>query len=204
MSRLSSWEIIIAISVLLATLSPLGSLKDSYGHLVGDYAVNQVAEYKISFVPVPEVPIPQQNSRLLFGMQDAASREVFNVFATLKVESLTNAAIEPYTYPKKFYEFGDISVTYIFPEDGLYKVTLEAEVGEEASSEKINTGFEVAVGNYQRPFEFLTSLNPQAIVSYAAIAGGSTMLGVLYLRWRSEKKQRLKSRDAADDTGRTG
>lgn len=181
-------------SLILALIVVIGDAKYSSAHIIGNFAVSKVDKYTVSFTPVPTVPIPNQVSGLRFGMQDEAGAEVFGIFASVKVESLTNNAIQPFSFPETFYEFGDITMAYTFPQDGLYKVTLEARINTDSGvPDNVATSFEVPVGNYQRPFQLLQGMDFQAILSYAAIAGGAGILAMLYLRSRSEKRAKAKS-----------
>lgn len=180
-----------ALSIMLLA----GLAGNSYGHIVSDYGKSNIAGYTISFTPVPTVPVPGETSTLKFGMQDPQGLEVSFVFATVTVESLTNDKIVSYTFPERLYEFGDISLNYNFPEDGLYKVTLDARIkkGDTIITEQYQTlsaGFEVPVGSYNPSLSFTDSF--KNIVWVGFVAAG-VALGAYALMYRKIKRVKNNS-----------
>jgi hypothetical protein len=131
-------SVFIAINVILLLLStdslpthPLDYQENNlaYAHIFGaGQTIKNIDNYQIKFLTSPSIILADDNSttRLNFSIQQN-NTDVYNVFAVLTIKEKNPDKVVA-QFPYKFYEFGDMTFSYVFEKSADYQITLQAKI----------------------------------------------------------------------------
>jgi hypothetical protein len=145
----------------------------AYAHIFTDTpntVTKNIDNYQIDFLPVPNIPLVNDNStKLNFSLLEN-NTDVYNVFVSLIIKDRNSGNVVE-QIPYKFYEFGDITLPYTFQNVSDYIITFQATINGDPKYEvnPLKANFDISVVNPSEiPFiTWIISLTPVI----AAIAG---------------------------------
>jgi hypothetical protein len=145
----------------------------AYAHIFTDTpntVTKNIDNYQIDFLPVPNIPLVNDNStKLNFSLLEN-NTDVYNVFVSLIIKDRNSGNVVE-QIPYKFYEFGDITLPYTFQNVSDYIITFQARINGDPKYEvnPLKANFDISVVNPSEiPFiTWIISLTPVI----AAIAG---------------------------------
>jgi hypothetical protein len=145
----------------------------AYAHIFTDTpntVTKNIDNYQIDFLPVPNIPLVNDNStKLNFSLLEN-NTDVYNVFVSLIIKDRNSGNVVE-QIPYKFYEFGDITLSYTFQNVSDYIITFQARINGDPKYEvnPLKANFDISVVNPSEiPFiTWIISLTPVI----AAIAG---------------------------------
>lgn len=145
-------------------------------HLIGsDVITKKVENYEVRFQPFPTYPQPERPTTLGFSILDQQGYNVWNVEASVKVQKDDATIVAS---PKTKYEISDFYTEYVFPEEGTYKVILEADIPEVLPSgsemKTVRADFELVVGQ--------VGLNTPALIALVGVIIGTVVVAILIKR----------------------
>lgn len=109
-----------AFALLLLAAKPVDA------HFFG--ATQDIDGYQVIFAAYPSSPVIGEDSTLNFSvLEDGAN--LFNVYAAIKVQDRSTGEVV-FQDPYRQYEISDITVPYVFAEQGDYTVTIETRIPE--------------------------------------------------------------------------
>jgi len=123
----------------------------AYAHIFTDTPntiTKNIDKYQVVFLPFPNIPLVNDNStKLNFSLMENKT-DVYNVFVSLiiKDRNLGNVVEQ---IPYKFYEFGDITLPYIFQNVSDYIITFQARINGDPKYEvnPLKANFDISVVN---------------------------------------------------------
>src|SRR5215203_458333 len=123
----------------------------AYAHIFTDTPntiTKNIDKYQVVFLPYPNIPLVNDNStKLNFSLMENKT-DVYNVFVSLiiKDRNLGNVVEQ---IPYKFYEFGDITLPYIFQNVSDYIITFQARINGDPKYEvnPLKANFDISVVN---------------------------------------------------------
>jgi hypothetical protein len=123
----------------------------AYAHIFTDTPntiTKNIDKYQVVFLPYPNIPLVNDNStKLNFSLMEN-NTDVYNVFVSLiiKDRNLGNVVEQ---IPYKFYEFGDITLPYIFQNVSDYIITFQARINGDPKYEvnPLKANFDISVVN---------------------------------------------------------
>ena len=112
---------------LLPTIALLlFAAKPADAHFFG--ATQEIDGYQVIFAPYPPSPVIGQNMTLNFSVLENGAN-LFNIFAAVKVQDKSTGEVI-FQDPYRQYEISDITVPFVFADQGDYVVTLETRIPE--------------------------------------------------------------------------
>jgi hypothetical protein len=141
----------------------------AYAHIFTDTPntiTKNIDKYQIVFLPYPNIPLVNDNStKLNFSLMEN-NTDVYNVFVSLIIKDRNSGNVVE-QIPYKFYEFGDITLPYIFQNVSDYMITFQARIHGDPKYEvnPLKANFDISVINpSQIPFiAWMLSLSLAAI-----------------------------------------
>ena len=122
-----------------------------YAHIFSDTKnaiTNNIDKYQVVFLPFPSVPLSNDNStKLNFSLLEN-NTDVYNVFVSLIIKDKNSGNVVE-QIPYKFYEFGDITLPYIFQNVSDYIITFQARINGDPKYEvnPLKANFDISVVN---------------------------------------------------------
>jgi hypothetical protein len=163
----------------------------AYAHIFTDTpntVTKNIDNYQIDFLPVPNIPLVNDNStKLNFSLLEN-NTDVYNVFVSLIIKDRNSGNVVE-QIPYKFYEFGDITLPYTFQNVSDYIITFQARINGDPKYEAnpLIANFDISVMSGEIPFiGWMVALIP----IIAAIAGI-----VIYLDF-SRRERKMGSSNA--------
>ncbi len=100
------------------------SAKPADAHFFG--ATQDIDDFQVIFAPYPSGPTIGQSATLNFSVLENGAN-LFNVYAAIKVQDRSTGEVI-FQDPYRQYEISDITVPYVFLEQGDYLVTIETRI----------------------------------------------------------------------------
>ena len=122
-----------------------------YAHIFSDTEnaiTKNIDKYQVVFLPFPSVPLSNDNStKLNFSLLEN-NTDVYNVFVSLIIKDKNSGNVVE-QIPYKFYEFGDITLPYIFQNVSDYIITFQARINGDPKYEvnPLKANFDISVVN---------------------------------------------------------
>ena len=122
-----------------------------YAHIFLDTEnaiTKNIDKYQVVFLPFPSVPLSNDNStKLNFSLLEN-NTDVYNVFVSLIIKDRNSGNVVE-QIPYKFYEFGDITLPYIFQNVSDYIITFQARINGDPKYEvnPLKANFDISVVN---------------------------------------------------------
>ena len=123
----------------------------AYAHIFTDTPntiTKNIDNYQIVFLPFPNIPLVNDNStKLNFSLMENKT-DVYNVFVSLIIKDRNSGNVVE-QIPYKFYEFGDITLPYIFQNVSDYIITFQARINGDPKYEvnPLKANFDISVVN---------------------------------------------------------
>jgi hypothetical protein len=123
----------------------------AYAHIFTDTPntiTKNIDKYQVVFLPYPNIPLVNDNStKLNFSLMEN-NTDVYNVFVSLIIKDRNSGNVVE-QIPYKFYEFGDITLPYIFQNVGDYIITFQARINGDPKYEvnPLKANFDISVVN---------------------------------------------------------
>jgi hypothetical protein len=172
----------LILILLLESALAASVLAQVNAHLSGGVTVI-TGKYKIQFLAIPKIPIPNENVTLNFSIQDLASNNLRNVTAAITI-TLENSTV--FLVAMKVYPYGDFLLRFAFPTEGVYKLILIVFDG----GQSFPAYFDVNVSRLDRALSGIYQQLP-----FLAWVGTLLALGGLLIR-EFRKRRQFKSRKA--------
>lgn len=125
----------LIVSLLFVSFSPY----TAEAHIIGG-EMKRVGDYTVAYKSIPSNPLPGSDVTLAFSIL-SENADIPNVLAGITVMKENNVVAE---IPEQTYATGDISLQFVFPEDGAHRIIMEAEIGEDR--EPVRAVFEQFIG----------------------------------------------------------
>jgi hypothetical protein len=123
----------------------------AYAHIFSDTPntiTKNIDKYQVVFLPVPNIlSINDNSTRLNFSLMEN-NTDVYNVFVSLIIKDRNSGNVVEQN-PYKFYEFGDITLPYIFQNVSDYIITFQARINGDPKYEvnPLKANFDISVVN---------------------------------------------------------
>ena len=123
----------------------------AYAHIFTDTPntiTKNIDKYQVVFLPFPNIPLVNDNStKLNFSLMENKT-DVYNVFVSLIIKDRNSGNVVE-QIPYKFYEFGDITLPYIFQNVSDYIITFQARLNGDPKYEvnPLKANFDISVVN---------------------------------------------------------
>ena len=123
----------------------------AYAHIFTDTPntiTKNIDKYQVVFLPFPNIPLVNDNStKLNFSLMENKT-DVYNVFVSLIIKDRNSGNVVE-QIPYKFYEFGDITLPYIFQNVSDYIITFQARINGDPKYEvnPLKANFDISVVN---------------------------------------------------------
>jgi hypothetical protein len=123
----------------------------AYAHIFTDTPntiTKNIDKYQVVFLPYPNIPLVNDNStKLNFSLMEN-NTDVYNVFVSLIIKDRNSGNVVE-QIPYKFYEFGDITLPYIFQNVSDYIITFQARINGDPKYEvnPLKANFDISVVN---------------------------------------------------------
>jgi hypothetical protein len=123
----------------------------AYAHIFTDTPntiTKNIDKYQVVFLPYPNIPLVNDNStKLNFSLMENKT-DVYNVFVSLIIKDRNSGNVVE-QIPYKFYEFGDITLPYIFQNVSDYIITFQARINGDPKYEvnPLKANFDISVVN---------------------------------------------------------
>jgi hypothetical protein len=138
----------------------------AYAHIFSDTPntiTKNIDKYQVVFLPFPNIPLVNDNStKLNFSLMEN-NTDVYNVFVSLIIKDRNSGNVVE-QIPYKFYEFGDVTLPYIFQNVSDYIITFQAKINGDPKYEvnPLKANFDISVVNpSETPFiAWILSLIP--------------------------------------------
>ena len=123
----------------------------AYAHIFSDTPntiTKNIDKYQVVFLPFPNIPLVNDNStKLNFSLMEN-NTDVYNVFVSLIIKDRNSGNVVE-QIPYKFYEFGDITLPYIFQNVSDYIITFQARINGDPKYEvtPLKANFDISVVN---------------------------------------------------------
>lgn len=114
------WYLLPLFVLLLFAAKPIDA------HFFG--ATQDIDGYRVIFAPYPSSPTIGQDMTLNFSVLENGAN-LFNAYAAIKVQDRSTDKVI-FQDPYRQYEISDITVPYVFAEQGDYLVTIETRIPE--------------------------------------------------------------------------
>src|SRR5215217_7846921 len=147
--------IFIAVIVLLSDITNIINKEKIllvYAHIFTDKqsaaVTKNIGKYQIIFLPFPNNILVNDNStKLNFSLMENKT-DVYNVFVSLIIKDRNSGNVVE-QIPYKFYEFGDITLPYIFQNVSDYIITFQARLNGDPKYEvnPLKANFDISVVN---------------------------------------------------------
>jgi hypothetical protein len=163
----------------------------AYAHIFTDTPntiTKNIGKYQIVFLPYPNIPLVNDNStKLNFSLMEN-NTDVYNVFVSLIIKDRNSGNVVE-QIPYKFYEFGDITLPYIFQNVSDYIITFQARINGDPKYEvnPLKANFDISVVN---PSEISFIVWILSLIPILAVIPGI----LIYIFFR-KKKWRNESTD---------
>lgn len=110
------------LAVLLSLTFVLTDFPDAYAHPLFNSDEENVGRYKIMISTSPEIPGPNEPTRILVAMTDRDGNDIIDVVAGLKIFNSKEVLI--HEVEPRVYTDGHIDYEYTFPDHGMYVVEI--------------------------------------------------------------------------------
>jgi hypothetical protein len=123
----------------------------AYAHIFSDTPntiTKNIAKYQVVFLPFPNIPLVNDNStKLNFSLMEN-NTDFYNVFVSLIIKDRNSGNVVE-QIPYKFYEFGDVTLPYIFQNVSDYIITFQAKINGDPKYEvnPLKANFDISVVN---------------------------------------------------------
>ena len=123
----------------------------AYAHIFSDTPntiTKNIDKYQVVFLPFPNIPLVNDNStKLNFSLMEN-NTDVYNVFVSLIIKDRNSGNVVE-QIPYKFYEFGDVTLPYIFQNVSDYIITFQAKINGDPKYEvnPLKANFDISVVN---------------------------------------------------------
>jgi hypothetical protein len=160
----------------------------AYAHIFTDTPntiTKNIDKYQVVFLPYPNIPSVNDNStKLNFSLMEN-NTDVYNVFVSLIIKDRNSGNVVE-QIPYKFYEFGDITLPYIFQNVSDYIITFQAKINGDPKYEvnPLKANFDISVVN---PSEMSFIVWTLSLIPILAVISG--ILIFIFFRkkkWRNE------------------
>ncbi len=160
----------------------------AYAHIFTDTPntiTKNIDKYQVVFLPYPNIPSVNDNStKLNFSLMEN-NTDVYNVFVSLIIKDRNSGNVVE-QIPYKFYEFGDITLPYIFQNVSDYIITFQAKINGDPKYEvnPLKANFDISVVN---PSEMSFIVWTLSLIPILAVIPG--ILIFIFFRkkkWRNE------------------
>ena len=161
----------------------------AYAHIFTDTPntiTKNIDKYQVVFLPYPNIPSVNDNStKLNFSLMEN-NTDVYNVFVSLIIKDRNSGNVVE-QIPYKFYEFGDITLPYIFQNVSDYIITFQAKINGDPKYEvnPLKANFDISVVN---PSEMSFIVWTLSLIPILAVIPG--ILIFIFFRkkkWRNER-----------------
>ena len=160
----------------------------AYAHIFTDTPntiTKNIDKYQIVFLPYPNIPSVNDNStKLNFSLMEN-NTDVYSVFVSLIIKDKNSGNVIE-QIPYKFYEFGDITLPYIFHNVSDYIITFQARINGDPKYEDnpLKANFDISVVN---PSEMSFIVWTLSLIPILAVIPG-ILIFIFFRRkkWRNE------------------
>jgi hypothetical protein len=171
----------VSVAVLAVTALLFVNIDFAEAHLIGsDVITKKVENYEVRFQAFPLYPSPERPTTLGFSILDQQGNNIWNVEAGVNIQKDGSTI---FTSQKIKHEISDFYIEYMFPEEGIYQVILEANIPEE--SKIVKADFALMIG--QKTDSELTKIM-LAGGSIGAVAVASFFLAMRVNRAKGKRK----------------
>jgi hypothetical protein len=166
--------LLIALSVFGVPLVSLSQYAYAHSTAVDSGAVVKTIDnkYQVAFQIYPKFASAGQNATLHFDILNEDGSNLVGVYAALVMKEKEEPGTIVQQMPYRFYESGDISITYRFDDNSDYVATLLTRINDDPKylATPLQADFDIPVGQAIKisPNELL----PQVVLFASAIAGG--------------------------------
>lgn len=164
-----------ALALLVLAVEPADA------HFFG--ATQEIDGYQVIFSPYPSSPTIGEDATLNFSVLESGAN-LFNIYAAVKVQDRSTGELV-FQNPYKQYEISDVTVPFVFTENGDYTVVLETRIPdhEKYQAQPLTATFPLSVYPPGIPLDEL-------LLYYVAPAAAAVAGVGAYLHLRDMRKAR--------------